>query len=260
MHRTCHLARYLTTLTRARSQARFLELRGDFGCNESFFQQILPKYEYIRAGQEASDVCGIDEPNVTFTVSGIETTAPLGCSSALGIFVGGCTAYPQTCPSNSTNDDDEESEVMKVMRLKSLYGCSAEAGDILADYNPTTIDFGGFPVTFPANVSQDHVTNCLSEKYMCTKSDCEGVPSFLALSGFAYPLCSNETAVQSSQLSAFMAANGAGAGSKAIQCINEAATFCSQVRSPLPALPSAMLCYVQMLLPACHEYPLTRPL
>lgn len=117
---------------------------------------------------------------------------------------------------------------MKVMRLKSLYGCSEEAGDILADYNPTTIEFGSFPVTFPANVSKEHVTTCLSEKYMCTTTECEGVPGFLAITGFSYPLCSNITSVQNAQLSAFMAANGAGAGSKAIECINDAASFCSQ--------------------------------
>ena len=49
--------------------SQYKKIRANFGCNESFYEQIYPKYEFARNAKGDAELC-ITNPNVTYSYSG----------------------------------------------------------------------------------------------------------------------------------------------------------------------------------------------
>lgn len=208
-------------------QTQYALLRSALGCNESLYEQIRPLYAYVRDTKSASEACDQSlQPNVTFTYAGATTTSELSCGEAFSVFSGTCTGRPTDCPSADIERGETETAAGKILRLKDEYGCSAQAAEMLLDYSPTTVDSPLGPISVPANVSQPHVIQCMSTRYLCVTDECKGVPTLL---GGPYPECSSNPSVNGNLMAALIAQEGSisKASQRAINCVIDAASFCA---------------------------------
>ena len=211
------------------NEGQFKSLRDAYGCNETLYQEIYPKFQYVRDSKVASDQCGEEKhPNVTLHFNGVEITEPRSCYEAFGVWLSTCTDAPTPCPSNETTaeqDADTKTEVQRIIALRNAYDCSSDVSDKLYDYRPTVVE-GQY---VPANVSQEHVATCMAEKYLCLEPECDAVPAFF--STFNFPACTNDTLANAMKVGAFMGKYGGNAGAAYLagySCIQKAADFCTR--------------------------------
>ena len=212
----------------------FTRLRTQYECNNTFYEDIYDKYEYVRQAQSALDTCDREKPNVTFNFAGAQVTQQLECYSAFGIWAQTCTNRPSRCPRTTTTSDEDAdalTEVEEIVRLSEVYGCSSDVGSLLNDYSSTPLTQGGVTVLIAANISKPHVATCMSNKYMCPSPRCRGVIAYLNMIDDSYPPCTNDTLANQMEIAAYLSTYGydlTAAGYNALNCQEEAADFCAR--------------------------------
>ena len=216
-------------------KATYASMRSRFGCDDDFYNQIVPKYQYVKDADVAADRCPLSgaqgDPNVTLVWNGFNVTREMGCYEAFGTFRATCTKLPpEGCPNNDTKglQDGELTEMGTVLSYEQTYGCSTGISSKLNDFTQMTVEIMGVPVILPANVSKPYVAQCISENFLCKTPECEGVPAFLQGQG-TYPTCTNDPIANAASMNAFLARfnyNPSAAAFGANDCLTRAAHFC----------------------------------
>jgi ABC-type multidrug transport system ATPase subunit len=131
-----------------------------FGCDASFFDELVEKFSYYRSAGENGNVelfCSAEaRPDITVTnYRGIpEVKQGVDCQQASFHFFATCS-FPTICPSNSTETDDrtEISPYQATLDSFQTYGCSVDVSDRIFPF------LGKQPRTYAAEA-------CVSD-YIC---------------------------------------------------------------------------------------------